>query len=280
MSDLSVDPELFVHGPEDPDGPLIPVVVSLTFPGMGEVSHRLMTDFTRIAFEAVREAGGRPRLVDSSAERFTGAEDVFADADAILFLGGGDVDGALYGETETPRNSYGVDRRADDYCIQLLRESVDRDLSTLAICRGSQLLNVAFGGSLIPDIENFGPHRGGPGSPMFLDEPIDLEPDSEIARILGRTELTVRSGHHQAVAEVAPALRVTARAKDGVVEGTEHRTASWVLGIQWHPEEPQADEADRRRVFAALVERGREAARARRERADSRAGSLTSSASE
>ncbi len=259
MSALAVDPELFVHGEEDPNGPLIPVVVSLTFPEMGEVSHRLMTDFTRIAFEAVREAGGRPRLVDSSATDLLGPAEVFAEADAILFLGGGDVDGALYGHPERPANSYGVDRRADDYCIDLLRESVQRDLPTLAICRGSQLLNVAFGGTLIPDIENYGPHRGGPGQPMFLDEEIVLEPDTEIARILGRNQLVVRSGHHQAVAEVAPALRVTARAHDGVVEGTEHRTASWVLGIQWHPEEPDADTDDRRRVFEALVERGRNA---------------------
>lgn len=257
MTALAVDPELFVHGEEDPTGPVIPVVVSLTFPEMGEVSHRLMTDFTRIAFEAVREAGGRPRLVDSSATEFLGSADVFAGADAILFLGGGDVDGALYGQEQRPANSYGVDRRADDYCIDLLRESIDRDLPTLAICRGSQLLNVALGGSLIPDIEEYGLHRGGPGSPMFLDEEIVLEPESEIARILGRTEVTVRSGHHQAVAEVAPALRVTARAHDGVVEGTQHRTASWVVGIQWHPEEPDADLDDRRRVFGALVERAR-----------------------
>ena len=260
MSQLSVDPSVFVEGDEDASGPLIPVIVSLTFPGMGEASHQLMSDFTRIAFEAVREAGGRPRLIDSSAATFQSADEVFAGANAILFLGGGDVDGALYGSHTSPQNSYGVDRRADDYCIDLLRESVERDLPTLAVCRGSQLLNVAFGGTLIPDIENFEPHRGGPGSPMFLDEEVLLEPDSEIARILGRTAVTVRSGHHQAVAEVGSALRVTARAHDGVVEGTEHRTASWVLGIQWHPEEPDADVSDRQRVFGALVDRAKAAA--------------------
>lgn len=263
MPDLSVDPELFAHGDEDPEGPLIPVVVSLTFPGMAATSHRLMTDFTCIAFEAVRAAGGRPRLVDSSAESLIDAEQVFAGAGAVLFLGGGDVDGALYGESETPKNSYGVDRRADDYCLDLLRDSVRRDLPTLAICRGSQLLNVAFGGTLIPDIEEYERHRGGPGAPMFLDEDVNLEPGSRIAEILGRTEVRVRSGHHQAVAEVGPELRVTARAKDGIVEGTEHRRASWVLGIQWHPEEPEADISDRALIFEALVDRGRRQAAGR-----------------
>jgi putative glutamine amidotransferase len=134
---------------------------------------------------------------------------------------------------------------------------VRRDLPTLAICRGSQLLNVAFGGTLIPDISDWEMHHGGSGEPLFIDEPVILEPDSEIARILGRTEVTVRNGHHQAVAEVAPALRATARAHDGIVEGTEHRDASWVVGVQWHPEEPQADAQDRASLFGEFVTRSR-----------------------
>lgn len=252
--DLAVDPAPFLTpGIEDPAGPVIPMVVSLTFPGMDRGAHDLQREFTRIAFDAVREAGGRPRLVDSAAARLAGADEVFDGAHGIVFLGGGDVDGACYGyDGPAPANEYGVDRRADDYCIALIRESVHRDLPTLAICRGSQLLNVAFGGSLIPDIENWPMHRGD-GAPLFIDEEVRLEPGSEIARILGRTEVTVRNGHHQAVAEVGAALRATARAHDGIVEGTQHREASWVLGVQWHPEEPRADARDRARIFEALV---------------------------
>jgi putative glutamine amidotransferase len=204
----------------------------------------------------VREAGGRPRLVDSSAEQLTDASEVYDRAGGVLFLGGGDVDGEMYGLTgPPPRNSYGVDRRADEYCVALIREAVRQDLPTLAICRGSQLLNVAFGGTLVPDLEPWSLHRGGPGSPLFLDEEIVLEAGSHIADILGHTQLVVRSGHHQAVDRVADALWATARAHDGIVEATQHRTASWALGIQWHPEEPEADVADRTRIFGTLVER-------------------------
>ena len=261
MADLAVDPTLFAPNAatvaEDPAGLLIPVVVSLTTPGMNQLSFDLTEEFTLTAFEAVRAAGGRPRLVDSAGETLTPASDVFAEAAGILFLGGGDVDGSCYGY-DAPANEYGVDLRADEYCIELLRDAVQRDLPTLAICRGSQLLNVAFGGTLIPDIENWSQHRGGNGSPLFIDEEVRLESDSEIARLLGRTTVTVRNGHHQAVADVAPALRATAHAHDGIVEGTEHREARWVVGIQWHPEESQADRVDRARIFEGLIEQARQ----------------------
>lgn len=264
MLDLAVDPALFApeasEHVEDPGGPIVPVVVSLTTPGMNQLSHDLTEEFTLTAFAAVRAAGGRPRLVDSAGSTLVPTDDVFADAAGILFLGGGDVDGSCYGyDGPAPDNEYGVDLRADLYCIDLLQEAVRRDLPTLAICRGSQLLNVAFGGTLIPDIKNWTQHRGGNGAPLFIDEEVRLESDSEIARLLGRTVATVRNGHHQAVADVAPALRATARAHDGIVEGTEHREARWVIGIQWHPEESQANLDDRSRIFGGLVEQARRA---------------------
>ncbi|MBL3698605.1 gamma-glutamyl-gamma-aminobutyrate hydrolase family protein [Leucobacter luti] len=255
MPALSVDPDQFAPSiAEDPSGPLIPMVVSLTFPGMDRGAHELQESFTRIAFDAVRWAGGRPRLVDSAAPSAPGHAELLAAARGIVFLGGGDVAGACYGYAgPPPANEYGVDQRADEFCIAEIRAAVARDIPTLAICRGSQLLGVAFGGTLIPDIENWPLHRG--NDPLFIDEEVRLEPDSEIARILGRTEVTVRNGHHQAVATVGPELRVTARAHDGIIEGTEHRTARWVVGMQWHPEEPRAHTADRSLIFGELVAR-------------------------
>lgn len=254
MSDLAVDPTPFLNpGEEDAAGPLIPMVVSLTFPGMGVAARELQDELTRAAFDAVRKAGGRPRLVDASETELRSSEDVFAGAAAIMVLGGGDVDAACYGHVGPVPNEYGVDRRADDFCMDLLREAVARDLPTLAICRGSQQLNVAFGGTLVPDISEWEMHRGGKGAPLFVDEPVALEPGSKLAQIYGRTELTVRNGHHQAVAQVAPALRTTARARDGIVEATEHRDARWVVGVQWHPEEARANLADRDSLFAAFV---------------------------
>lgn len=256
MTRESVDPTLFVSNEGfdlAPDAPDIAVVVSLWFPGMGGESLELMTRFTQVAFDALREAGGRPHLIDSSADEFQDPKTI-TDYDGVLFLGGGDVDARLYGFNDPVPNTYGMDRRADDYCIDLLTRSVDADMRVLAICRGSQLLNVAYGGTLIPDIEDYEIHRGGPGKPTFLDEPINLLPGSKVADIFQRDRITVRSGHHQAVADVAPVLRATAVADDGVVEGTEHPEKTWVVGVQWHPEDSHGDDDDRAVMFNAFVE--------------------------
>lgn len=264
MPDLALDPERFIHGQEDPEGPLIPVVVSLTFPGMGRSAYDLALDLTTTAFDEVRATGGRPRLVDSAAASPDEIAAICDGADALLFLGGADVDVSCYGYTgPAPRGYYGADLGADEFCLELIREGVRRDLPTLTLCRGSQLLNVAFGGTLIPDIEHWEIHRGPGGEALMIDEPVTLEPDSRIAEVLGRTDVVVRNGHHQAVDRVGDELRAVAHAADGIVEGTEHRTASWVLGLQWHQEERGADLGDRRLIFAALVQRGRERSRQR-----------------
>ena len=261
MRDLRVDAAQFAAATADAGArtaPVIKMVVSLTFPGMDQGAHDLQESFTQIAFDAVRAAGGDPQLVDSAATLLADARTVLDGADGIVFLGGGDVDVRCYGYAgEPPANEYGVDVRADRYCIELIRESVQRDLPVLAICRGSQLFNVAFGGTLIPDIAEFALHHGGAGEPLFVDEPVRLEPDSKIAEILGRTDVTVRNGHHQAVDAVGSSLHVSARARDGLVEGTEHRAATWAIGVQWHPEEPAADPDDRRAIFGELVARAR-----------------------
>lgn len=258
MADLRVDPARFEHAEERADGPLIAVIVSLTFPGMNQGARDLAADLAAVAFDEVRAHGGRPRLVDSAAGGRHDPAAICADADGLLFLGGGDVDVRCYGYTgPEPRGYYGVDRRADDFCIALLREGVERDLPLLALCRGSQLLNVAFGGTLITDIAEWGIHRGAGGSELMIDEAVTLAPGSRIAEVLGRTDAVVRNGHHQAVDRVGDQLRPVAFAADGIVEATEHRVASWVLGLQWHPEEAGADLADRARIFGALVERAR-----------------------
>ncbi|HUH53643.1 MAG TPA: gamma-glutamyl-gamma-aminobutyrate hydrolase family protein [Microbacteriaceae bacterium] len=259
MSNFVVDPSTFTSGDEDPNGPIVPVVGSMTFPGMDETARDMTRDFAAVAFDAVRAAGGRPRLVDSAATNLPENEAVLAEAGAILFLGGGDVDGSCYGyEGPAPDNEYGVDKKADVFCIDLINAAVDKDMPLLALCRGSQLLNVAHGGTLIPDIANWELHRGKAGSAeLFIDEEVMLEADSKIASILGETIVTVRNGHHQAVDSVGENLKVAARAHDGIVEATEHRSAAWVLGLQWHPEEPNANPEHQKKIFGELVDQAK-----------------------
>lgn len=240
------------------DAPTVAVVVSLNIPQMTDEVAGLVARFTRVALTELNEVGAKVVLLDSSKAPLDPA--TIADtADGVLFLGGGDVDATIYGHTDPVPHEYGVDRAADDYSIDIINSTIARDAPLLCICRGSQLLNVARGGDLIPDIENYHPHRGGSGDPMFKDEPVILEPGSKIHSILGRDRIAVRSGHHQAVNRLGEGLVVTARAEDGIVEGTELPSATWVVGVQWHPEDDDGSADDRRALFAAFVDQARKA---------------------
>lgn len=240
------------------DAPTVAVVASLNIPGMNAEVATLIERFTRVALQELNDAGARVVFMDSSRDDLSDA--VLADScDGVLFLGGGDVDSSLYDHLERVNREYGVDRAADEYSIDIIRSTIDRDAPLLCICRGSQLLNVALGGDLIPDIEEHELHRGGDGTPMFKDETISLIPGSRVHAILGRERVTVRSGHHQAVRRVAESLVVTARADDGIVEGTELPGARFVVGIQWHPEDDDGSESDRRTLFRAFVDEVRSA---------------------
>ena len=122
----------------------------------------------------------------------------------------------------------------------------------LGICRGSQLLNVHRGGTIIPDIEDFVLHRGGEGEPMFLDEKIRLVPGTRLRQVMGADIVVGRSGHHQAVDALGAGLVIAAVAEDGIVEGFEDPD-HWLVGVQWHPEDDDGPEQDRTRLFRSFV---------------------------
>lgn len=249
-ADSSVLPQTNREMPRD--APVVAVVVSLNTPGTSAEIAELVDRFRSCALDELNAVGARIVLFDSSASDLTDAQQV-DEADGVLFLGGGDVDPTLYGHHDPVPNAYGVDRRADDYAMGIIRSTIARDAPLLCICRGSQLLNVTLGGDLIPDITPHDLHRGGRGEPTFKDETLTLTPGSHVHEIYRRDRLVVRSGHHQAVNTVAPGLVVTARADDGVVEGTELPEANWVVGIQWHPEDTDGSASDRRLLFSAFV---------------------------
>lgn len=231
-------------------GPRVAVVVSLDVPGADDHVADLMRSLTRCALEQLETLGADWRLVDTSGALPAYAE--VLDVDAVLVLGGGDVDSELYGVPGPVPGEYGVDAEVDRWSLELVRAVVDTHVPLLAVCRGVQLLNVAFGGSLVPDLDPPGPHKGRPGA-LFVDEVVSVDAGTRLAGILGAGPRTVRAGHHQAVDRVAPGLRRAAVAVDGVVEAVEHPSA-WAVGVQWHPEEEHADPADRELLWGALVE--------------------------
>ncbi|NLT25360.1 MAG: gamma-glutamyl-gamma-aminobutyrate hydrolase family protein [Microbacteriaceae bacterium] len=235
----------------------IAVIGQLNLPDQTEETYGLLKRFTAVALQTIDEAGARIRFVDVTDDAEPDYAAIRA-ADAIVVLGGGDVEGARYGHHGEVPNEYGVDPRSDERQLRVIGEAIDDDAALLAICRGSQLLNVASGGTLIPDLDPSDLHRGGPGEPMFHDEEVLLEPGTRVAAIYpDRDRLVVRSGHHQAVDRVGDRLRVVARAHDGVVEGTERVDRTWIVGVQWHPEDDDGPADDRRAIFRAIVDEAR-----------------------
>ncbi|MFE9093104.1 gamma-glutamyl-gamma-aminobutyrate hydrolase family protein [Streptomyces sp. NPDC007264] len=238
-------------GPAPADGPRIAVLVSLNFPGLTVPVAGLVRRFTRTALATLRDLGAAHLLIDTSAEPLPDPSAVTA-FDGLLVLGGGDVDGELYGVSGPVPNSYGVDRRADEHTLAAIRWACAAARPVLGVCRGSQLVNIAHGGTLVPDLADHRLHHGGPGQPMFLDEKVTITPGTRVADLAGELRPTVRSGHHQAVDRVGAGLIVAARADDGVVEAVEH-PGRWVVGVQWHPEDPDGCAVHRRRLFSGFV---------------------------
>ncbi len=206
--------------------------------------------------DAVERAGGRPVLIPPSEE---GVDETLDALDGIVFSGGADVDPKLYGAEAHPATDSPQARR-DAGEMALLRSALERDVPTLAICRGFQLLNVARGGDLVqhlPEKVGNDVHKDVPGE--FAVHPVEVEHGSRLAAIVGeRSEVT--SHHHQAPGRVGEGLVETAWADDGTLEAVEDPSLRFAVGVQWHPEAAQ-DQA----LFDALVGEAR-AYRATREK--------------
>lgn len=209
---------------------------------------------------AVERAGGLPLIVPP-LEQLAHAEAVIESCDGLLLTGGEDVDPERYGEPRHPKLEITNPER-DATEIALIEAARARGTPTLAICRGLQILNVALGGTLVQDIRSQRPsaidHDPG-GSRDAPAHAIDVEPDSQLARMLGVTHFSANSLHHQAADRVAEGLRATAWAPDGLVEGLEWtgHDGWWAVAVQWHPEELVlgAEPTPDRGLFAELVRR-------------------------
>jgi putative glutamine amidotransferase len=202
--------------------------------------------FTPLAYvRAVEHAGGRPLLVPPSA----GAIQETLDAlDGIIFSGGGDLDPEVYGADPHPETKEIYPER-DKAELALLQAALARDMPVLAVCRGSQVLNVARGGDLVqhlPEIVGHDRHRH--AHPAMADHEVTVEGESKLGSILG-DRAPVKSSHHQGFGKVGEGLREAAWAEDGTVEALEDPSHRFALGVLWHPEEGE-DFA----LFKALVE--------------------------
>lgn len=212
--------------------------------------HGLRFDGSAVAAAVLRSvvrAGGEPLTL--FAEGSSSAEERLRGLDGLLIPGGYDLDPRRYGQ-EPLETTVTADVAAQDQFEADMLEAAERlGVPVLAICRGFQLLNVEHGGTLVQDLPHESPHRN-------AVHPVELAAGSELAAVLGGTEITVSSYHHQAVDRVGEGLRVVGRAPDGVVEALESERGE-LLAVQWHPEDTSADDAHQQALFDWLVGRAR-----------------------
>lgn len=239
----------------NPDSHDLTIVVSyVAGPGISASAHAAILELGEVLAAELRERGAQVVQVNAAIPPVSALE-MMAKADGVLILGGVDLDPASYGQDILVDTLWFTSREGDAYEVDLVRTAVSDEKPVLGICRGSQLINVAFGGTLIQDL--------GPGLHVkaLLQEGSDdlgdpwtnhevlVEPGTKLESVLGLPALDVRGGHHQAVDKLGAGLRVSALAPDGVVEAIE-AVDSWVVAVQWHPEEAEAEPE----VFNSLLD--------------------------
>ena len=231
-----------------------PVIGITTFEGMNPDGLPISL-LLQAYIHAIMQAGGVPVMIPSMlAEQ--GWDVLYGRLDGILFSGGGDIAPEYY-HGENHQRVAGIDPLRDTIEFNLLRAVVDDGKPFLGICRGIQTVNVGLGGTLY---EHLGEQLRGEIDHTYpstmrttLVHEVKIEEGTRIAEAVGEPILKVNSLHHQGIRDVAPGLRVTGYAPDGLVEAVELPDHPFGLAVQWHPEW-MTDQLSTRKLFKAFVE--------------------------
>jgi putative glutamine amidotransferase len=201
--------------------------------------------------DAVQQAGGLVLMLPPDRQLLSRPEEALDLIDGLVLAGGADIDPSSYGEQPHPETLDTVPER-DRFEITLVRAAIERDLPVLGICRGMQLINVAYGGTLLQHLpERFGHHEHlrVPGTFDGADHDVELVDGSLAAHAAGETRHATKSHHHQGVDRLGEGLQISGcSAMDGLPEAIEIPGKRFVLGVQWHPEADQTS-----RVVKAMV---------------------------
>jgi len=209
----------------------------------------------RAYVSAIIEAGGAPILIPPDLPE-DGWWTLFGKLDGILFSGGADI--ALEHFNGEPHPTVEEEPDRDVIELPLLRLAAEEDKPFLGICRGLQVMNVALGGTLYTHISDQLPnalqHDWHDHPRPTLAHPVRVEEGTRLADILGAPMLQVNSLHHQGIKDLAPGLKATAFAPDGLIEGIELPDHKFALAVQWHPEW-MTEHEEMRRLFRTFVEK-------------------------
>jgi putative glutamine amidotransferase len=175
--------------------------------------------------------------------------------DGLLITGGSDIDPDTYGGDGHPSIEK-TDPQRDAMELRLLEHAHEQRLPIMGICRGMQLINLYFGGTLHPHIHDFELETAHPHTPLPLKE-VTIDGETRLHDILGQPSLRVNALHHQAVDQPGKGMRVAAHDANKIVQAIEHTELPFVMGLQWHPEfMPYAWHS--RKLFAALIHAAKE----------------------
>lgn len=218
----------------------------------------------RVSFkyiDAIVDAGGAPLILPLTLNPHI-YETLFPYIDGFILSGGQDISPHLYGGTEGDGKVQETTPTRDSIERLVLSYICNYDIPTLGVCRGMQMINVFFGGTLYEDIVSETPETF-----QDLDEPlphlqredfghtvhhVHIDPASQLGRIMEVDKAEVNSIHHQGIKDLAPDLQACAWSPDGLVEGIEFTERTFLLGVQWHPEW-LTDQSCMRRIFEALI---------------------------
>ena len=207
--------------------------------------------------EGLSEAGAIPVVLPMHLEAGE-LDELDGMLDGYLFTGGHDVDPRLYDQERLPLCGPSCKRR-DQLETMIFEKAGQENKPVLGICRGLQLLNVLYGGTLYQDLPEEYPQKSEIDHHMTAPydrtvHGVTIKPESPLRQLLGKTKLQVNSYHHQGICALGTGLKVMAVSDDGLVEGIYDPEKKFVWGVQWHPEFIYQKDEDARRIFLAFVE--------------------------